>query len=563
MKKLMGIFTGNLRKLYQGLRIFSSRHYAKNREDVTNKIDVGWEVYLANKSRESFDDLINVDQRVENFVDEIVSSKYFGEKFSCLLSSYNSFMKGEVDELDELESMLVGVSNTQKTALGKWLCKCLNVREVYIRELTEKDEKDLEGREGVCLDRMYRFFDLINECDEKKLDMLENRDVLDFCSEAGRLTLSGTSVSDACFVRANSKGGVRVLLLSLQSPIDAVFFPRLGLIVKSNNLRYKVNYRAVKLITSFVQNVKLLHGWKRGSEANGLVQLIRDKRPYHVVADELTAAHYFLRKCRRNYLIAFLNRASFIEEGFLNSIALEDKNVQSFASDKVLFSSYKRLGNKDDWSNEYCEWLLKCANDMYSQEIKNLSGNVYLFWIGISGGEKRSWLEERQSLEAIVNYVKKNHPECKFVFDGWTSPVRLGDSDKENIENHQKILQDLVKRCNLSDECYLSVIGDQVLKKVAFSNLCQFFISCAGTPALWPSKICRKPGVVHNSVQMIHRVDNTMHLKNVVKVPDSFITDKTEDMLVNRWDYVSYSIPTEHFMGCFKEIFERSTVESD
>jgi hypothetical protein len=367
----------------------------------------------------------------------------------------------------------------------------------------------------------------------------------------GSLVLAGTSVFDASFIRAYGTGGL-VFLVSLQSPIDAIYFPATGLVIKSDKLRYTVTDKVEKMMRFFNKDFSLMLGWEAGRPAASTVFLSRDRRPYHVIADELSGLFYLRQTMHKRLPVAFLERASYLESDVLSADVLSVSDVQQYGDDKILFTAYKRLTGSDPWTEDFRAWLVRKSIEVHNDALFDKTADGRIIWIGIARGEKRVWKEELEGLVEFVGWARNKYPGCRFVFDGWTSLSSATDKCCKVMELQKSMFDNIVEQTGLVDAEIKNTIGAQVARKIALASQCDFFISSAGTPAFWPSGLCGVPGVVHNSTQMINKVDVLLNCTNVLKVPVEFIRDSSDisGKEKKRYDYVDYSINPDDFIRC-------------
>lgn len=516
------------------------------------KIDCLWQIYLSNKTKDNYDNVVLYIKSSENILDKTISSKHFAV-FEALFRFWQGAFTNKDIDISSLASELSAMSNSKKTLLGEMLWRTVHINEYTLADMMVCPERRGSFRNIISVAGICYILNKLNCGDNEKFEILYNVIKNEPLDSLSGFSISGTSIYDASFIRV-SGGGEYFYLISAQSPIDAIFFPKQELLIKSDLLRYEVLGRLEKLVKSLPRDLDIIKDWSPTTDSR-IYSLIRDRRPYHVLADELSGHYYNSKHEGLDDLVPLImSRSAFVENQLIDTDLIENERLQKYVFKKLVVSSYKRLDFSTAWANDYREWMVKLAIEEYGVEVQGRKSKDPIFWVGISGGEKRSWNEETVSLILIVNHLKKVFPRCTFIFDGWTkSGTKSSESDVEMIASHIKIMKEIIGSCGLKQENILSVIGEKVFKKIAYASFCEFFVACAGTPALWPSLFNRVPGVVHNSTRMINRVDNTMFTENVAKVPNRFIDDKADKNV--RWDKVSYSIKPRVFLEIFLKSF--------
>ena len=494
-------------------------------------VDLLWRFYTKFKRGEALAVLSSWSQdRFDLFKESGCFSKDI-DGVSRLLVDFHS---GVSSDLVEDRHNFDKKNGSYKSILSNVIVGCKPVKEI------SKDE--FQKISSSLSDDFDFILDSLNSLDKlEQLKLLEKINSVDFASGSlsQSLEIYGTLIFDACFIGVKI-GKVKCFIVSLQAPLDGVFFPALSILVKRDLCPFSLAPRAEKLIKWAVSQGKEYKSfWEERVVPHEISHFIRDKRPYHVVCDEFGGS-VFLRENYRDVPRVYLDRSSFIEDS--NSEIVSHKELQKFSSNRVLFGLHHRYENATNESF-FRDNVLSRAN--LSFEFRVNPKGLPALWVGIAGGEKRRWLEEKQGILAFIRFVQSEYGDCFFVFDGWTSPSKLSEVDHAQIESHKKLLREILDASGLTSDLYMSTIGYSVLRKVYVAQFADIFFACAGTPCLWPSYFNGMPGIVHNSTQMIHRVSITMQPDGIVKVPDDKITDINEVGNQIRWDRYSYSISVQ------------------
>lgn len=513
-----------------------------------NLLDLRWQEYLANKDIQIYKELVSAyDEFPYNEkLFAIMSSNIFSEQVYKYVFLFQSFFKNMdiFDEFDQLNR--AKTSNTYKSTIAKFVSDILNIRELIISECDNEHINELLLKEQFSLNTFKSLENILSFTSIEKVKILESNAISIF-DDVDVLQSNGSNIFDACFIRfANTKR--RIYIISLETPIDAFYFPASGLILKSTQCRFEIASRAKKLNHYFFSNYeKFIDEWNLPHKSTILSYLIRDKRPYHVIADELSGYFQTQELLSKKLNLCLLPRSSFFEYYELvkdSKKVLSDK-LQESGKNIVFFSNYFRL-QECETSEKYKQWLINSASSIYAKELKYLTENrAKKIWLGITGGEKRVWIEEKESLIEVINYFKNKYNNVHFVFDGYTNSYDDNQNTQKYIDQHIAILNYIIQETGLSDVDFTSVIGAHVLKKVAIGSLCSFHIS-TGTPSTWISKICKIPGIAHGNYGMLKNIKMVTDSKSIIVVPRDKIVEEGLNIeaqnVSNRWDFINYSI---------------------
>lgn len=520
------------------LEVIDCEYDHKELEDISEDVfrlnasvvDMNWRKYLKNKAKTA---LQKIDEIINKSPSSILRSEEFGSTLREVQGCLSCFYKSGANEFELLESEISKFNNTKKSQIGLMLY-ALEKPDVTTVSYFKKKKKDTFDNDAI---------ELLNCSSIEKVKWWSN--IIDGKSN---VQLGSTLVVDVPFIFITIND-VKLIALSVQSPLDAIYYPEKKLLIVSDLLRFDVSARLPKLYGWMVKNLGVFSGLWGGRDDTTIKFLVRDKRPYHVLLDELSG-WYELNEAGYDLKKLYFARSSFIE----GSSVLEFDDASSHVFSDVIVTSHRRA-DKDAFSEKYFEYLKLEARELYGAASK--SNERIVFWLSISGGEKRRWFEEKEALIEFIRWVCERFTNYHFYVDGWTSPQNLSEFDEQQISSHNEIWKHLCDVTGLDDTKFTSFVGASIFKKIWGVQQASMFISCAGTPSVWPSLIGRVPGVVHNSKSMIKRVSNTYFSDNVVRVPDEAITDVNEIGDKIRWDKFSYSIAVKAFMDCADQCLER------
>ncbi|MFW5879424.1 MAG: hypothetical protein ACOCUV_01235 [bacterium] len=376
-----------------------------------------------------------------------------------------------------------------------------------------------------------------------------------------QFTIDRSFVLSTCTATFLSCNNGILILLSRRTPIDAIVLP--GNIViygeKIKNKKELLNYAS--LYTYILREPGILESPINNNRK--IVNYIKDKRPYHVLCEELYGS--FLAYCNSNikFQIGYNFFSSFIELKSLpfQAILNSRNNYNRLCHQNIYFMNIQNT-HSINISSKYINWLITIANQYYSRSLLSISDDRHMIWIGIAGGEKRYWKEEVEGLSAVVEWAREKFPGCRFVFDGWTSTANPSEKELEQIKQHKAILDKICKITHLTKDDYLSTIGSQIFRKIALSNSCCFFVCAAGTPAIWPSLICKLPGIVHGTPKFYEMAKPVLVMENILRVPSQMTIVYRENMFKNRPDFENYSILPNNIIECCEKIFNTYFAEN-
>lgn len=313
-----------------------------------------------------------------------------------------------------------------------------------------------------------------------------------------------------CYTGISYQGG-GALLISKKSVIDGVYFFKSKQILGNRNLTSLSPF-----FREVFQDFSLLN-----FEGDGdflVTNRITETRPAHVFYDFLYADFELKNIQEKKYFISFSKYSSYFEGEAFPFLLNEDKENR-----RIFFRRQKRLQN-DSEGDRYRSWLIETSQKIYPKVSSLFPFGKKVIWIGITSGERRSWINEEEGICKIIDWAQENFDGPFFVFDGYTGREFLDEHDREMIEYQKKILNVIIKKKKIASDAHVSLIGHQVLSKVAHANFCSFFITMSGTCANWVSNICKVPGVVHSSSKTLVQNAN-VNIENCFVTPSKLVKD--------------------------------------
>lgn len=286
-------------------------------------------------------------------------------------------------------------------------------------------------------------------------------------------------------------------------------------------------------------------------------------RPYHFYYDYL----YGLFKFTKHFQNIEFDSYSIGGCDFFDSALLDGVKRQFYTSDQslnkntiknakyLLSPSIEAARLSFEHFEPYTESLLQIATEKHNDkdEIKTRKGDVLTIWIGISS-EKRSWVQQIEGFKKILERLLINFSSIKILVDGRTFPLNPSAEDILQKGKEEEALSKLVFE-NSGVE-FISLIGMRSIEKIYMANKADFFISSYGTDSMYPSAICRKPGVVYAAPSIGEQKSLHKHDK-IIEVPASSIKEIHDSDSVKAWHETSISMDWKDVYDCVIELMNK------
>lgn len=226
-----------------------------------SKLDLMWEEYISTKDASRYKNFMSIYKEVDrqsklNFIQE---SYIFGNT----TYEYAQYLKGFFSNNSEIkqENLKPKLSNTQKSTIGVFLADIFNLREIKKSQLLSEDINELLLYENIDRENFEELLKILDFTSLEKYDLILQKELLPFSKNEELLKACSSNVFDACYI--NYQNDVRkVILVSLETPIDAIFFPSSGLIITSDRLRFELISRLKKLLIVLPEesNINIING---------------------------------------------------------------------------------------------------------------------------------------------------------------------------------------------------------------------------------------------------------------------------------------------------------------
>lgn len=272
-------------------------------------------------------------------------------------------------------------------------------------------------------------------------------------------------------------------------------------------------------------------------EERGFCLWVSQSKPYHFFYDQLK----FLLSLKIRKRVCF-------KDSFFAFDSFDDTGC----ADKVLLFPTV-IGNNFSRAGTVSEMNAKMEKLVYEDAIKDckLSGSkkgVLKLWYGITG-QKRSWLEQVEGIENLIQKLVPYFDEIEIYIDGMTALEGTNIKNSEDEAIFEKILQKLEFKCKV-----FSLVGQDYRRKIQVCCTVDLFISNAGTGCIVPLRFCKKPGVLHSNTKLFSFPDE---YPSTVKKIDKRYTINVLGEEESRADFASYHIPWQHIFNLVVEVINK------
>lgn len=289
---------------------------------------------------------------------------------------------------------------------------------------------------------------------------------------------------------------------------------------------------------------------------------VSQPRPYHYFYDYLYGLWYLRSSGVTNFDIYSVKRCDFwsnfegvchsyhqFDDGELNHHVL---SLNGF----LIMPCIEYSRTRDAKIFERCaDFLLsrtaEVCREMSESTLNNVQGLV--LWIGVSS-EKRSWIEQVDGFSNIFSMLNKKFSDITVLVDGRTFPSSPSPSDLNNKVRDDKIFDELVGRNSSIN--FINMIGMSAIEKINLAQRIDFFICSYGTDSIYPSAICKKPGVVYVAPSIGDQKFVHIH-HNIIEIPSEKIKEVLPiDSNKKSWHETSISMDWRDVYGCVLQLIK-------
>lgn len=373
--------------------------------------------------------------------------------------------------------------------------------------------------------------------------------------------ISGSHFTSRGIINAGRGVRTKVYLFSFESSIDLLYFPQQNFVVAKKEIKRFSAFKTNPLLAIFHlfdQNATFFSKMWLGQKPKTIGQVIQSDRPMPHVNQELTAGLDLKQKVKLNKLYIlkramFFSRETYLEMGFDESsliTSVQPGDLNNIAENDLLFhASWPNApsgGQNPSWE------IIRAACQKTTSTSDFIQAGKYNVFLAIVSGEKRSFVDEVETLVALVEWCRNRwRGKVFFVFDGWTRVVSAKERNAVMILQ-DNILMEVVSKAGLSSSEYVSLIGESAGVKVSIASKSIAYVS-SGSPVVWPSQLAGIPGVIHGSAGVLGfwRKNSTGTDKNSKLVDSNCVHTLVGSK--DRWDFKDYSIEP----NCIVELFAR------
>lgn len=314
--------------------------------------------------------------------------------------------------------------------------------------------------------------------------------------------------------------------------------------ILTNKYHYKASLSNDKPITAQIKGLTELQAKCLEFNSKRFGFLLSQTSPYHFFYDHLKFL-YFLKGLEVDVVSKCLKE----ENAFFKT-----NMTEVFTDDVVLFFPAvignnilsQRGSSKVNIVNEEMEKAV--YKDSIEGFIPPRKENALKLWYGITG-QKRSWLQQIEAIENIVNCLLPHFSSVQLYIDGMTAVDGETTINYEDEEIFGKIVELLDGDCEI-----YSCIGQDYRNKVKICSTVDLFIANAGTGCMVPLRFCKKPGVLHSNKRLFTFPDS--YPETVKIFNKKYVVDVIEEGKV-RADLVSYHIPWQHIFNLTAEVINQ------
>lgn len=412
------------------------------------------------------------------------------------------------------------------------------------------------------------------------VDLLKSSQVEQFEFLKGQITggrpgdpvkITSNITGDGVIMNSASGSKWLVYLVSFESIIDMVYIPSMNLVMTNrkksridplqNNPRTSLFSLLDSQLDDFIQ------AWN-GTGPKKIGQVFRQSRIMHHVEQEVVGALHLHNNYGLDRLFILRGAGLFSREVYLN-LGFDSSNVDSlvtfddlkaYSREHLIFYGFWPSTKRGKVNPSWEKIKDACLKAEKRSEFV-ARGKIGVF-MSITSGEKRSFVDEVESLVAIIHWSKRRWGNNSFfVFDGWTMNDHPNEKQRQVIGIQQNMLNQIVAISGLTSKEFLSLIGKKGESKVAAANGCVAYIS-SGSPVVWPSMLAGIPGVVHGSSGSLkHWQINSVGDESKTKFVDAkeVKTLESEKAETRPWHFMDYSIRPSHVRDCFEQVVEQLT----
>lgn len=345
-------------------------------------------------------------------------------------------------------------------------------------------------------------------------------------------------------------------------------FPEYMLVVGFSEVGPWVNTARDKLPELYRQVRRDINVAASKESGNFLGLCLTHSRPYHYIYDYLFGMNVLLSRTDVMFDIYGVAGFDFFDVNFFEncnsyeSLLNEQLNKKCLSMGGFLVMPCVQYiySDFDRGLPDLASKLIRLSNKLCATRFSSLYAldADLIIWVGVSN-EKRSWIEQVDGFANIIRELSFVFNRVSVFVDGRTFPIFPCGADVANKNREDKLFDELVLRC--PGVSFFNMIGLQAIEKIYLAQKIDFFISSYSTDSIYPSAICRKPGVVYAAPSIGDQ--RYLHIHHeIIEVPGDKVKEvEPSDSVSRAWHETSISMDWRDLFGCVQRILDEHGVK--
>ncbi|WP_152523474.1 hypothetical protein [Sphingobium baderi] len=273
-------------------------------------------------------------------------------------------------------------------------------------------------------------------------------------------------------------------------------------------------------------------------------------RPYHQIYDQLPLFCEF-SKITRGKLLVHRPRSFFSPEDFgFDAGEWHPPKGEAEWGEKFYLLASRIFSIKKKYPLLEAVDLIRARNSrlQFADEMAGFRewrrSHHPIVWLGVCDLKPR-WTSSIEAIKLTISKLKNAFPRIGFVFDGMTAPAAANNHKfrQKHCAGEYEKLNDIVDEMSL-ETSHFSVMGSPASTKIHIAAYCDYFVSNAGTDAVWPALFHRKPGLTHCANKGRSTVNRSyIHPKSIL-IPEDRVQDIEQGKV---WHWADYRIDPIYF----------------
>lgn len=292
------------------------------------------------------------------------------------------------------------------------------------------------------------------------------------------------------------KGKRYYLVQHLNVPAGLVSVDDFGY-MKLNRVNIEPSQAVKDLLEAWLANPNKSVAYEQAANRVSGVVLNTDRRPSHLFYEMLPALFGpAFKPFKDDMLYSFYRKgADFIDsstifDGDIKEVVASDVTIQDFIIENKVIAiqpGFREFRGFYDCIDSCDTFLVEKFS------TSELNGLFPVVWFSVLSEEK-TWIEQNSTIASIIKKFLDEYECPAFLFDGLTCPVSVQSSEggvrRDVLDIKDKVGEDFF---------YIDMDGLKSGEKIGLAAESDIFLASMGTDSLYPSRIAKKPGVVHCS----------------------------------------------------------------